>query len=158
VALRVSSNPYRRYPVGTQSGSGAPFDMLRRLDSVYHFGKPKEEIKWFRDVIGRFASRVVPPCLFSTKKSREGFAELAKFGRYHPQLSDAVHLARAFPDTTIILNHVGHVLGVGPSAVHHQEILAAWRKDTNEFAKCPNVCVKLGGIGMTSFGFDFHKR
>jgi L-fuconolactonase len=83
------------------------------------------------------------------KKIRKGFAELAKFGRYHPQLSDAVHLARAFPDTTIILNHVGHVLGVGPSAVHHQEILAAWRKDTNEFAKCPNVCVKLGGIGMT---------
>jgi hypothetical protein len=24
--------------------------------------------------------------------------------------------------------------------------------------KCPNVNIKLGGIGMTSFGFDFHER
>ena len=39
-----------------------------------------------------------------------------------------------------------------------QEIRAAWRKDIGELAKCPNVNVKLGGIGMTSFGFDFHER
>ena len=25
-------------------------------------------------------------------------------------------------------------------------------------AKCPNVTVKLGGVGMTSFGFDFPER
>jgi predicted TIM-barrel fold metal-dependent hydrolase len=25
-------------------------------------------------------------------------------------------------------------------------------------AECPNVNVKLGGLGMTSFGFDFHER
>jgi hypothetical protein len=45
-----------------------------------------------------------------------------------------------------------------PYAGHRQEIPAAWRKDINEFAKCPNVYVKLGGIGMTSFGIDFHER
>jgi hypothetical protein len=60
---------HRRYPVGAQSGSGARFDMLRPLDSLYRLGKPEEEIKWLSDVIGRFASRVVPPRLFSTKKS-----------------------------------------------------------------------------------------
>jgi predicted TIM-barrel fold metal-dependent hydrolase len=49
------------------------------------------------------------------------------------------------------------VLGVGPYAGHRQEILAAWRKDINEFARCPNVYFKLGGIGVTSFGFDFHE-
>src|SRR6516165_1668987 len=53
-------------------------------------------------------------------KFREGFAQLAPLGlsfeswQYHPQLPDATDLARAFPDTTIILNHVGGVLGVGP--------------------------------------------
>ena len=116
------------------------------------------------EAIGKFASRVVPPHLVRDPKFREGFAQLAPLGlsfeswQYHPQLPDAIDLARAFPDTTIILNHVGGVLGVGPYAGRRQEILAGWRKDIAELAKCPNVNVKLGGIGMTSFGFDFHER
>ncbi len=116
------------------------------------------------DAVGRFASRVVPPHLVLDKTFREGFAQLAPLGlsfeswQYHPQLKDAIDLARAFPDTTMILNHVGGVLGVGPYAGHRQEILASWRADINALAKCPNVNVKLGGIGMTSFGFDFHER
>ena len=114
--------------------------------------------------VGKYASRVVPPHLVLDQKFREGFAELAPLGlsfeswQYHPQLPDAVDLARAFPDTTIILNHVGGVLGVGPYAGHRQEILLGWKRDIAELAKCPNVNVKLGGIGMTSFGFDFHER
>ena len=50
------------------------------------------------------------------------------------------------------------MLGVGPYSGHRQEILAGWRKDISELAKCPNVNGKLGGIGMVSFGFDFHER
>ena len=50
------------------------------------------------------------------------------------------------------------MLGVGPYRGHREEIRAAWRKDIAELAKCPNVNVKLGGVGMTSFGFDFHER
>ncbi len=116
------------------------------------------------EAIARFLTRPVPPHLTGDKGFREGFAKLAPLGlsfeswQYHPQLTDAIDLARAFPDTTIILNHVGGVLGVGPYAGQRQEILAGWRKDIAELAKCPNVTVKLGGIGMTSFGFDFHER
>jgi predicted TIM-barrel fold metal-dependent hydrolase len=114
--------------------------------------------------VGKFASRIVPPHLALDKSFREGFAQLAKLGlsfeswQYHPQLSDAADLARAFPDTTIILNHVGGVLGVGPYRGHRAEILGSWKKDIAALAACPNVNVKLGGIGMTSFGFDFHER
>ena len=116
------------------------------------------------DEISKFVSRFVPPHQARDPKFREGFAQLAKLGlsfeswQYHPQLPDAIDLARAFPDTTIILNHVGGVLGVGPYRGRRQEVREAWRKDINELAKCPNVNVKLGGIGMTSFGFDFHER
>ena len=39
-----------------------------------------------------------------------------------------------------------------------QEILADWRKHIAELAKCPNVNMKLGGLGMVSVGFDFHER
>ena len=114
--------------------------------------------------IQNFVSRVIPPHIVLDKTFREGFAQLAKLGlsfeswQYHPQLPDAIDLARAFPDTTIILNHVGGVLGVGPYSGRRQEILAGWRRDIAELAKCPNVNVKLGGIGMTSFGFNFHEQ
>ncbi len=116
------------------------------------------------EAVQKFATRTVPPHLVRDSKFREGFAQLAPLGlsfeswQYHPQLPDAIDLARAFPDTTIILNHVGGVLGVGPYSGRRQEILAGWKKDIAELAKCPNVNVKLGGVGMTSFGFDFHER
>jgi L-fuconolactonase len=116
------------------------------------------------DSVGKFASRIIPPHLAKDPKFREGFAELGKLGltfeswQYHPQLPDAIDLARAFPDTTIILDHVGGVLGVGPYSGKRPEILKTWQKDIQELAKCQNVVVKLGGIGMTSFGFEFHER
>src|SRR5215475_11865727 len=115
------------------------------------------------EAVSKYVSRVVPPHLVKETKFREGFAQLAKLGlsfeswQYHPQLPDAIDLARAFPDTTMILNHVGGVLGVGPYAGKRAEILAGWKKDIVELAQCPNVHVKLGGIGMPSFGFDFHE-
>jgi predicted TIM-barrel fold metal-dependent hydrolase len=116
------------------------------------------------DEIQKFATRPIPPHQLADAKFREGFAQLAPLGlsfeswQYHPQLGDAIDLARAFPNTTIILNHVGGVLGVGPYAGHRAEILAAWKRDIGELAKCPNVVVKLGGVGMLSFGFDLHER
>jgi L-fuconolactonase len=116
------------------------------------------------EAVGKFVSRFIPPHQLRDPGFREGFAQLAPLGlsfeswQYHPQLPDAIDLARAFPDTVIILNHVGGVLGVGPYAGHRREILASWQKDIAELAKCPNVSIKLGGMGMTSFGFDFHER
>jgi predicted TIM-barrel fold metal-dependent hydrolase len=116
------------------------------------------------EAISKFASRTVALHQVMDPKFREGFARLEPLGlsfeswQYHPQLPDAIDLARAFPNTTIILNHVGGVLGVGPYSGRRPEILAGWRKDIAELAKCPNVNMKLGGIGMVSFGFDFHER
>ena len=114
--------------------------------------------------VQNFVSRNVVPGILKDPRFREGFSQLSKLKlsfeswQYHPQVPDAIELARAFPDTTIILNHVGGVLGVGPYNGRRQEILASWRKDIAELAKCPNVNVKLGGVGMTSFGFAFHDR
>ena len=116
------------------------------------------------EAVSKFASRTVPLHQVMDPKFREGFAQLAPLGlsfeswQYHPQLPDAIDLARAFPDTTIILNHVGGILGVGPYNGHRDEILAGWRKDISALAKCPNVSCKLGGLGMVSVGFDFHER
>ena len=114
--------------------------------------------------VGKFASRIVPPGTSADSKWREGFAQLAKLDlsfeswQYHPQLPEAIALAKAFPDTTFILNHVGGVLGVGVCRGKRQEILQSWTKHITELATLPNVNCKLGGVGMCSFGFDFHER
>ena len=114
------------------------------------------------EAVGKFVSRYVPPHQLLDPTFREGFAQLAPLGLtfdswlYHPQLPDLLDLARAFPGTTIVLDHVGGVLGVGPYAGQRAEIMPEWRKNIDALAKCPNVHVKLGGLGMTSFGFDFH--
>jgi len=67
-------------------------------------------------------------------------------------------LARAFPRQPIVLNHVGGPLGIGPFAGKREEIFPVWRKAIQELAGCPNVTVKLGGLGMKIIGYDFHKR
>src|SRR5471030_734499 len=101
------------------------------------------------EAISKYVSRVVPLHQVMDPKFREGFAQLAPLGlsfeswQYHPQLPDAIDLARAFPGTSIILNHVGGVLGVGPYSGRRPDVLAGWRKDIGELAKCPNVNVKL---------------
>ena len=36
--------------------------------------------------------------------------------------------------------------------------MATWRRGIAAVAACPNVVVKLGGIGMPRTGFDWHAR
>lgn len=95
---------------------------------------------------------------------RAGFAELAPRGLtfdawlYHPQIPELIDLARAFPETTIILDHFGGPLGIGPYAGKREEIFATWKADIRELAGCSNVVAKLGGLVMPVNGFGFHKR
>jgi predicted TIM-barrel fold metal-dependent hydrolase len=105
-----------------------------------------------------------PEHLYLRPDFRDGFARLAPNGltfeawQYHPQLPDVLDLARAFPDTPIMLNHVGGPLGIGPYAGRRDEVFASWRAGIRELAACPNVWVKLGGLGMAVYGFEFHRR
>jgi L-fuconolactonase len=105
-----------------------------------------------------------PPGLLLDAQFRRGFACLAPRGlsfdgwMYHTQLADLTDLARAFPGTSIVLNHVGGPLGIGPYAGRRDEVFAQWRRSLRELAACQNVSVKLGGMGMKLFGFDFADR
>ena len=77
---------------------------------------------------------------------------------YSPQLPELADFARAVPNLTIVLNHIGGLLRVGPYADRDDAVLAAWRSGIAAVAQCPNVMVKLGGIGMPRTGFDWHAR
>ncbi len=110
-------------------------------------------------------SRTVPPQhLMLDKAFQAGLTELGKRNLtfevlcYHPQLPELVELARACPDTTLILNHFGWPLGVGPYAGKADEVFEQWRKDINEVAKCPNIVAKLGGINMVANGFGWENK
>jgi predicted TIM-barrel fold metal-dependent hydrolase len=102
--------------------------------------------------------------LLLDRRFREGFAQLAPLGLsfdawlYHPQLPQLTDLARAFADTTIVLDHCGGPLGIGPYAGQADAVYAAWRHDIDELARCPNVVAKLGGLAMPINGFGWHKR
>ena len=75
-----------------------------------------------------------------------------------PQLPELAAFAEAVPDITTILSHLGGLTRVGPYANRDDEVLPAWRGGIAEVAKCPNVNIKLGGIGMPRLGFDWHTR
>ena len=95
---------------------------------------------------------------------RAGARVLARMGLsleawlYFPQLPELAAFAQAVPDLTIILNHIGGLLRTGPYANRNDEVLGIWRRGIAAVAACPNVVVKLGGIGMPRTGFDWHER
>ncbi len=74
---------------------------------------------------------------------------------YHPQIPDVAVLAHACPDVTIVLNHYGGPLGVGPYAGRADEVFDDWRREITALAELPNVVVKLGGLHMRRNGFGF---
>ena len=118
---------------------------------------------WHPDGI-KATSANPPPGLLQDRSFREGFASLARLGLsfdawlLHTQIDDILDLARAFPGTPLVLDHVGGPLGIGPYVGKRDEVFAQWRQAIGELARCPNVHVKLGGLGMHTIGFDFHAR
>ena len=104
-----------------------------------------------------------PPSLMADARFREGFSRLAPVNLtfdawlFHPQLGELTDLARTFPETTIVLDHVGGVLGIGAYADKRDEVFAHWSSSMRTLASCPNVFVKLGGLGMRINGFGFER-
>jgi predicted TIM-barrel fold metal-dependent hydrolase len=114
------------------------------------------------DVAGMYATR--PKGLLLDSTFRSGFACLAPLGLsfdawlFHPQIGELIDLARAFPNTRIVLDHCGGPVGIGRFAGKREETFTLWKGAIQEIAKCPNVSVKLGGLAMCLLGYDFHLR
>ena len=95
---------------------------------------------------------------------RQGLARLQPLGLsfdtwlYYPQLPDLVDLLRAFPDTNVILNHLGGLLGIARHDGKRNEEFAVWHGHLRRLAQFPNLSVKVGGLGMPLCGLDFHLR
>ena len=95
---------------------------------------------------------------------RAGARVLASMGlylensMYFPQMPELVDFAKSVPDLAIILNHIGGLMRTGPYGGRDDEVMANWRSGIAAVAACPNIVMKLGGIGMPRCGFDWHER
>jgi L-fuconolactonase len=113
--------------------------------------------------VGRFIVNAPRPHLMREPEYVRGVAQLQQFGLcldawlYHTQIDELIALADACPDTTMVLNHVGGVIGVAEFKPRRTEVLAYWQDRMRTLAQRPNVCVKLGGMGMPVFGFGFER-
>ena len=143
-----------------------------RVDAVLqaHGAAGQGRFRGIRQISARhprfLASMSTPPdfALLANPGFRRGFAHLGRHGLsydawlYHTQIDQLTDLARAFPGTPIMLNHVGGPLGVGPYRGKRDEVFSEWHAALKTFAACPNAHIKLGGLAMAVNGFDFHQN
>ena len=63
---------------------------------------------------------------------------------YHTQLHEFAELARSQPECTIILDHFGGPLGIGPYEGKQDEVFRQWSDSIATLEGLPNVYFKLG--------------
>ena len=95
---------------------------------------------------------------------RKGAEELIKLNltfdawHYHHQINDLSIFSKNYPELTIIHDHFGGPLGVGPYQGKRDEIFKKWKDDISLLAESKNVYAKLGGLAMPVNGWNFHKN
>ncbi len=136
-----------------------------------HLAASPPRFRGIRHAVGWDASSEIrnshtrpPEHLLLDEKYQRGAAELGRRGLvfeawlYHSQIPELTQLARALPELTIVLDHFGGPLGIGPFAGHADEVFEGWQRSIDDLAACPNVVAKLGGINMDINGFGWDKR
>jgi L-fuconolactonase len=112
----------------------------------------------------RYVTNRPKPGIMRSPGFREGFAEVARRGLvfdaavFHNQLADISDLADAFPDTPIILNHLGQAVGMEMDVAGRTEVFHQWQSALRDVAQRPNVLCKIGGLGLPFWGFGFENR
>ena len=173
VAAQSASGQYGEMRAAAAIVSFADLSLGAAVDEVLeaHQQASRNRFRGIRHASGWHASDAIrnshtrpPRGLLGDAAFRQGFACLEKRGLsfdawlYHEQLRELADLARAFPGTPIILDHVGGPLGIGPYEGKQDAVFQDWKRRIEELSACPNVVVKLGGLTMPICGFDFHKR
>ena len=93
----------------------------------------------------------VPRGLLLDPAYRAGVAQLAPLGLsydawlFFPQLPELFELAKANPDTRVIVNHCGGVVRIASYADKRPEVFERWSASMRTLAQLPNVYVKVGG-------------
>lgn len=112
------------------------------------------------------------PHLYTQKKFLKGFEQLAQHNLsfdawvYSQQITDVIELAKIFPETSIVLDHLGTPAGLfgkvgqntGLSKTARENIFYQWQEDIAELSTLPNVYAKMSGLFMPVLGHQFYKK
>ena len=118
--------------------------LLARLKKLPATRGIRQQLHWHENSQYRFAPR---PDVMNDADWRRGFALLASHGLlfelqiFAGQMADGARLARSFPDTIFVLEHAGMLEDTSPRGWQ------LWRDGMMALADCPNVNVKLSGLG-----------
>lgn len=112
----------------------------------------------------RYITNRPPRGILTSPGFRQGFRQLATRNLsfdaavFHNQLPDIADLASAFPDTTIVLNHMGLAMAMETDVQGRKDVFRHWCDALRELAHHPNVVCKIGGLGLPFWGFGFEAR
>jgi predicted TIM-barrel fold metal-dependent hydrolase len=121
--------------------AGVLIERLARLPATRGV---RQQLHWHANPQYRFAPR---PDVMNDADWRRGLAMLADHGLlfelqvFASQMADGAALARSFPDIVFVLEHAGMLEDVSPQGWR------LWRDGMAALAQCPNVNVKLSGLG-----------
>ncbi len=134
-----------------------------------HIAASPNRFRGIRHATGWHASDAIrnshtspPQGLMGMESFREGLTIVGEMGLtfdawfYHEQIPEFVALAKDFPEVTMILDHFGGPLGIGPYTP--EDTWRDWQDLIAPLKDCENVHFKLGGINMKINGFDWHRR
>lgn len=76
----------------------------------------------------------------------------------HNQIPELLDIARAFPQTPIVLSHMGLAAGIGLDPAARHAVFGGWKRLIAQIAECDNVSCKIGGFGLPFWGFGFDER
>jgi len=116
------------------------------------------------DALYRLFPHPPPRGIMASSGFDAGFAHLAPRGLtfdaavFNHQLGEVTALADRFPDTTIILNHMGTVLAMDMSDEEKQDAFRQWKVDLHELARRENIYCKVGGLGVPFWDLGFIAR
>ncbi|NIY81010.1 amidohydrolase family protein [Celeribacter sp. HF31] len=136
------------------------------LDALVEAGRGR--VKGIRNTTAWHANPAVrsnpkppPEGLLRSDAFREGAQAVSAKGlsldiwAYQTQLDEVRALAEAVPELTVIVDHCGGPLGVGPHDRFDPENFRAWRDALSTVAALPNTRVKIGGFGLGVFGWRY---
>jgi L-fuconolactonase len=105
----------------------------------------------------------IKPQILMQKAAREAIGCIDRFKLsldvwvFFTQLDEVLDVCRSFPDLTVVINHTGGPLGIGPYAGQREAVFAEWLKKIEAIGQCTNAHVKLGGLAMHYSGFAFNE-
>jgi len=157
-----------RFPVGIVAMADLQLgdDVRSVLDALTEAGQGlvkgiRNTTAWHADPAVRSNPNPPREGLLRTDAFRTGAKAVAARGlsldiwAYQTQLNEVHALAEAVPDLTVIVDHCGGPLGVGPHDRMDPENFRAWRDALSAVAALPNTRIKIGGFGLGVFGWRY---